>query len=103
MRSSLDRTMSLWADFNSVDDEWRVRTSLRFAKTLERPRPGELIWLYDDEGNAVWGVVDELQGLVIYVRLEMATWTSEVTFGRPFRGVASSGRGELQTSRRDGE
>lgn len=73
----ITRELSIWADFNSLDEERRIKTSLRFA--ADRPHEGEWVHLYDDEGNAVRGVVESIEGMIIRVRPAMETWSSEVS------------------------
>jgi hypothetical protein len=83
--SYFGRMLSIWADFNSFDDQSRIKTSLRYADSPARPATGERIRLYDDEGNAVMGVVEEIRDLIVHVRPEMATWTSaEISIDEPF-------------------
>lgn len=76
MGIEIKRELSVWADFNSVDALRRIKASLRFASGAERPRKGELVRLYDDEGNSVIGVVEEIHDLIVHVRPDMATWSS---------------------------
>jgi hypothetical protein len=83
--SHFGRVLSIWADFNSFDDQNRIKTSLRHADTPAWPATGERIRLYDDEGNAVMGVVEEIRDVIAHVRLEMATWTcAEISIDEPF-------------------
>jgi hypothetical protein len=84
MPSPIHRDLSVWADFNSVDEFHRFTASLRFADSAQRPEVGEIIRLHDDEGNSVKGVVEKLDGLTIYVRPEMETWTTEISLASPF-------------------
>lgn len=87
---SISRELSLWADFNSVDPYRRFVASLRFAKTPARPAKGERVRLHDDEGNSVVGVVEEIDGLLVRVRPDMATWTSsDVSVDSPFASPAN--------------
>jgi hypothetical protein len=93
MTSSLHRELSIWADFNSVDDQRRIKASLRFAASPEVPALGEWVRLHDDEGNAVRGVVEQVEGIIAHVRPEMTTWAYEVSvdplpsFGATSRNV----------------
>jgi hypothetical protein len=83
--SHFGRVLSVWADFNSLDDQNRFKASLRYADTPARPATGERIRLHDDEGNAVMGIVEEIRDLIVHVRPEMATWTSAViSIDEPF-------------------
>jgi hypothetical protein len=94
MPNSFDRELSMWADFNSVDEGRRFTTSLRFTDTPERPAEGELIRLHDDEGNSVMGVVEQIDGMTVHVRPQMETWRSteislaaQFVYEAPFRAV----------------
>lgn len=79
------RQLSVWADFNALDGEGRITASLRFSDTPARPFKGEWVRLYDDEGNAVMGIVEQIHDLTVHVRPEMATWTSaEISVNEPF-------------------
>ena len=84
MSSSFQRQLSIWADFNSFDDQRRIKASLRFADSPERPLAGEWVNLRDDEGNAVKGVVEEVDGMIVHVRPEIATWSSEFSLKTSF-------------------
>jgi hypothetical protein len=43
--------------------------------------------LHDDEGNAVMGVVQEIQGMIIRVRPELMSWSSsEISIDSRFTG-----------------
>jgi hypothetical protein len=76
MNSPFQRELSIWADFNSRDADGGFKVSLRFAASPEIPEKGEWVRLYDDEGNAVLGSVEKVDGLIAYVRPEMTTWSS---------------------------
>lgn len=85
MHSALRRELSMWADFNSIDERRRILASLRFSDTPELPEEGELIRLHDDEGNSVIGIVEEIEGMVAHVRAQLETWTStEISLESPF-------------------
>ena len=78
MTGRFDRELSIWADFNALDEDHRLRTSLRFA--AEWPAEGEWIVLHDDEGNTVKGFVESIDGLALRVHAEMSTWqTSDLS------------------------
>ncbi len=82
------RELSVWADFNALDSKKRIATSLRFADSPARPATGERIRLYDDEGNAVQGIVEEVRDLALYVRPVMETWTTvALVFDTPFPNI----------------
>jgi hypothetical protein len=99
MHARFRQELSVWADFNALDADHRIATSLRFADAAIRPAPGEQIRLYDDEGNAVQGVVEEVRDLAIFVRPVMETWTSTVmnvdspfSHAAPFRAASEDPR-----------
>ena len=96
------RELSVWADFNAIDAQHRITTSLRFADTPERPAKGEQIRLYDDEGNAVQGIVEEVNDLAVQVRPIMETWTTTaLAIGTPFPSEApfrAGPQGERETT-----
>jgi len=83
--SRISRELALWADFNSVDADRRFVASFRFATTADRPIEGERIRLYDDEGNSVVGVVEQVDGILARVRPDMSTWSSlDISVTSPF-------------------
>jgi hypothetical protein len=84
MARPFQRQLLLWADFNSLDEDCFVTTSLRFAETADRPVRGELVRLYDDEGNEVMGVVERVDGVVVHIRPEIETWTTANISLSPF-------------------
>jgi hypothetical protein len=83
MSSSFQRELSIWADFNSIDEQRRITASLRFAASPERPAVGEVVRLHDDDGNAVLGVVEKVEGMTVHVRPEAATWATSITLDSP--------------------
>jgi hypothetical protein len=76
MTGHLGRELSVWADFNALDEHHRLRTSLRFS--IERPNEGDWIWLHDGEGSVVQGLVERVDGLVLEVQAEMSTFTTQL-------------------------
>jgi hypothetical protein len=72
------RELAIRADFNSRDAVQRFLASLRFAESAARPEVGEVVRLYDREGNSVMGVVEELDEMIVHVRPDMSTWSSTV-------------------------
>lgn len=85
MASPFRHELSVWADFNSIDEQGRLTASLRFADSPQLPVEGELIRLHDDEGNSVMGVVERIESMTVHVRPEMGTWTStEISLDLPF-------------------
>jgi hypothetical protein len=96
MNGRFVRELSVWADFNALDQDHRIRTSLRFAS--EWPTEGDWVWLYDGEGNAVQGLVEAIDGLAVQVHAEMSTWINradsiDTSFSSyvPFQGVMPQG------------
>jgi hypothetical protein len=65
-------------DFTSLDAEDRVVASLRFSNRWQRPEVGDWVRLMDAEGNSCIGRVEELRNLIVAVRPDWGTWTSEV-------------------------
>lgn len=82
--------MRLWADFNEVDGEM-IWTSLRRASFVPdgEPEVGQLVELWDHEGNVCWGVVTNVDDPIVYIRLDLSTWVDaesiqiEPQFGSP--------------------
>jgi hypothetical protein len=70
----LERELLIYADFNALDDQGRVKASLRFAGSPEIPRKGEWVRLADSEENTCLGRVEDMRDLVIAVRVDPATW-----------------------------
>jgi hypothetical protein len=84
MPDPIEREIFLWADLNSADADHRIVTSLRFASGHQRPRQGEWVRLYDDEGNTLLGTVELMEDMVVHVRPAMETWTYSVSVPSPF-------------------
>jgi hypothetical protein len=103
MSNPFRRELSMWADFNSADERRRFTASLRFADTPERPTEGELIRLHDDEGNSVMGVVEEIEGMTVYVRPQMETWKSTEVSLTPFVAQADFRRFALEVDQPESE
>lgn len=68
------RLLQIGADFNALDAERRVTTSLRFTSTPEIPVVGEWILLTDAEGNSCRARVEQIEGLALAARPDWATW-----------------------------
>jgi len=74
MIAELLRLLQIGADFNALDAEGRVRTSLRFTWTPEIPSVGEWVLLTDAEGNNCRACVEEIEGLSLLARPDWTTW-----------------------------
>lgn len=76
-------------DFNALDEQSRVKASLRFASSPEIPATGEWVRLVDAEGNTCLGQVEEVRDPLVAVRPALATWipgdalTVDQRFDRP--------------------
>ena len=70
-------------DFTSLDAYDRVVASLRFSNRWRRPAVGDWVRLMDAEANTCVGQVEELRNLIVAVRPDWGTWTSEVVT-RPY-------------------
>jgi hypothetical protein len=64
------------ADFNNVAEDGRlVKVSMRHAADQSRaPSPGDRVFLYDDEANTCQGTADRVEGQIVFVELDEATW-----------------------------
>ena len=65
---------NLRVDFNRADDDdivWAYRDRSDDPDGLD---PGMFLRLYDWEGNECLGVVDRIEGLLVYVVLQLGTW-----------------------------
>ena len=63
-------------DFNNLDANDCVVSSLRFLNQWRRPTVGEWVRLIDAEGNACIGRVSELRNLMAVLEPDWGTWTS---------------------------
>lgn len=69
--------VAITVDFNDVKDGNLLRTLERYVHSgREALRPGAEALLYDDEGNVALGAVERLQGELIFVRVDWATWNT---------------------------
>ncbi len=76
----LERLLQIGADFNALDDDGRVKASLRYAATPEIPAVGEWVLLADADGNNCLARVEEVDGLSIVARADWLTWIpSQIT------------------------
>ena len=77
-------------DFNNLDANDNVVSSLRFLNRWRRPSIGEWVRLIDAEGNACIGQVSELRNLIAVVQPDWGTWTSGAMipgFGAPVQRI----------------
>jgi hypothetical protein len=63
-------------DFNSIDDDGRVKGSLYHGLSRRIPRIRERVFLQDGEGNRSWAWVADIRGVVLYFELDGTTWVS---------------------------
>ena len=89
---SLARELVFTVDFNAMDEQGRIKASIRFASSPEVPVIGEEVRLLDAELNTCLGRVDELSLPLIAVRADPATWVPGVDLevGGFFGGAAFS-------------
>lgn len=74
-------TQTLWADFNGIDDDDDVWMSLDLMSAERRLaaaflRPGEVVDLYDGEGNSCVGHVVSVDAAAIVARIDWDTFRS---------------------------
>ena len=91
---SLARELVFTVDFNAMDEQGRIKASIRFASSPEVPGIGEEVRLVDAELNTCLGRVDELRLPLIAVRPDPATWVPGVDLevSGPFSGAVFSER-----------
>lgn len=68
-------TITFEVDFNDRDSDGRLLASMRFASGPRVPEVGEWVWTADDEGHSCVGRVVALDGLIVHIELDRATWT----------------------------
>jgi hypothetical protein len=61
-------------DYNDRDSAGRLLASMRFATDKQAPKPGETVWTTDDEGHTCRGTVTHVEGSVVHIDLDRATW-----------------------------
>jgi hypothetical protein len=70
-----EREVVLRADFDQLDDEQCVWTSIRFMlKGPRHPREGEWVYLLDNRGRGCMGRVEKLNGWTVRVRPDWSSW-----------------------------
>jgi hypothetical protein len=72
------REVVLRADFNDLDDDRCLWTSLRFILQGPRaPREGEWVYLLDVTGSGCFGQVESISGWTARVKPDWSSWTSD--------------------------
>lgn len=64
----------LRADFNNARPDGSIRTTARYAETLEPLRPGLRVQLRDDDGNVVTARILSIQGAAVNLAPDWSTW-----------------------------
>lgn len=73
-----EREVVLRADFNELDEESCVWTSMRFMlKGPRHPREGEWVFLLDSHGRGCMGRIEELNGWTAKVRPDWSSWVPD--------------------------
>ena len=73
-----EREIVLRADFEELDSDDRLWTSLRFILNGPRPpREGEWVYLMDHEGRGCLGQVDSIRGWMARVKLDRDSWRGD--------------------------
>ena len=73
-------------DFNDFSNANLVRALSRYVELGQAGvYSGEAVLLYDDEGNGALGHVERLQGELLFVRVDWATWNTD-----PVRRIVES-------------
>ena len=75
--TAVEREFVLRADFELLDNDGCSWISLRFLRDLRAPRPGELVYLLDYEGQGCVGTVERVEGWYVCVRPDLTTWTGD--------------------------
>jgi|SRR5829696_1085552 len=61
-------------DFNDRDGHGRLKASRTFGSSGRKPNENERVLAHDDEGNECEGNVVEVNGSIVYIDLDRATW-----------------------------
>jgi hypothetical protein len=64
----------LRVDFDLLDDNGRMRVSMRFQKGRAAPERGDLVYLLDGQGRGCVGQVEAVDGWYVRVRPDWNTW-----------------------------
>lgn len=73
----LKEEIILLADFNSLDENGLLPTTLHYAIFLKRPKVGDWVRLDDTEGHSCQGRVERITGELIEVAPNWDTWNTE--------------------------
>jgi hypothetical protein len=64
----------LWVDFNNLEDDDRLPTTLRYATGPRKPRAGDWVRIVDSDGDTCLAQVLRVEGMLVEVRPNWATW-----------------------------
>ena len=64
----------LRVDFDLLDDDGRLRVSMRFQRGPSAPERGELVYLLDGRGHGCVGIVESVDGWYVQLRPDWSTW-----------------------------
>ena len=73
--AAVTREFVLRADFELLDTDGRAWISQRFVRGPRSPRPGELVYLLDYQGDGCVGTVERVEGWYACVLPDWTTWT----------------------------
>lgn len=88
LQEYLQQEIVLWVDFNSLEGDDLLTTTLRYATGPRRPIEGEWVRVTDSDGNSCLACVVRVEGILVEVKPEWSTWTSPVVT-EVFSGWAS--------------
>ncbi len=71
------REVALRADFDLLEDDGRIRLSLRFVRGVGAPEQGDVVYLLDDLGRGCVARIEEVDGWYVQARPDWASWTGE--------------------------
>ena len=72
---TVSREFVLRADFELLDSDGRAWISQRFVRDPRPPRPGDLVYLLDYQGDGCVGMVKRVEGWYACVLPDWTTWT----------------------------
>lgn len=78
LQDVIQQGIVLWVDFNSLEDDDLLPTTLRYATGPRKPTEGEWVRIMDSDGNSCWARVLRIEGMTVEVRPEWSTWISPV-------------------------
>jgi hypothetical protein len=70
----VDREIALRVDFDDIDEEGFVVTSVRFMLGPRHPVEGDLVFLADSRGNSCFGKVHALSGWLARIEPDWTSW-----------------------------